>query len=122
MVLAFRKVSNYPSSLNFNEGGIEFEGEIEKVSAHTIQLCGTLRADIEVECNRCASAFHVTICEDLQLNITDTPSLVEDLDTIECLNGEIDIASILLSEVQAYKSDYIYCSKCDGEDEFEIEI
>ena len=32
--------------------------------------------------------------------------------TIEFYNGQIDTDEILISELEAYKSDYFYCDKC----------
>jgi hypothetical protein len=47
----------------------------------------------------------------------------DDLDIIEFLDGQIDISYILESEINALKSDYNYCGKCDnGEESFEMEF
>ena len=122
MIIDFRKVLTYKNSLNFENETIYFKGDIEKVSNHSVLLDGTLKADLSLCCNRCAKEFDVTICEELDLTLTDIATSVEDLDTIECLEGKIDIEKILLSELEVFKNDYNYCEQCDSTQEFEIEI
>jgi len=122
MNLDFRKVSNYKTNLNYEDEGICFNGEIEKISKHKVLLNGTLKAEIELFCNRCAKEFTATICEDLQLTLTDIPTSIEDLDTIECLDKRIDIQQILMSELETFKNDYNYCEDCNSDEEYEIEI
>lgn len=122
MQIPFRKVLTYTNSLNYEDNDLNFKGEIQKVSNHHVELNGELNATLNLECNRCAKSFSVTICEFLQLKLTDVPSSVEDLDTIECLNGIIYIDKILQSELEVIKSDYNYCENCDSSEDFEIEI
>ncbi|MGM0623163.1 MAG: hypothetical protein ACQESH_03995 [Campylobacterota bacterium] len=121
MQIPFRKVLTHENSLNFENERLCFRGSIEKTSTHEVLLKGTLEAKCELSCNRCADDFSVTICEDLQLRLSDTALSVEDLDTIECLDGIVDIEKILQSELEIFKNDYNYCNGCDSSQEFEIE-
>ncbi len=122
MQIPFRKVLTYKNDIDYDDETLSFKGSIEKTDTHEVNLEGTLRAKPALLCNRCGAGYEVDFEEKIRLNLTDKPVSVDDLDTIECLEGTIDIGAILHSEVEALNSDYNYCPECQNDEEFEVEL
>ncbi len=124
MKILFDKVQYTPKDFRFEEGGLLFKGSLTRTGGHSIELEGTINGDVELDCNRCGATFHYPYETTLKLLLSDQiVGNKDDLDIIEFLDGQIDISYILESEINALKSDYLYCPKCDnGEDSFEIEF
>jgi len=76
-----------------------------------------MEGKIHLVCDRCGEAFEETIDLPLNLHLSDRPLPVEeDLDTVEFLDGTIDMAELMESEIASYRTDYHYCPKCSVED------
>jgi uncharacterized metal-binding protein YceD (DUF177 family) len=124
MKILFDKIGHTIKPFKIEEDGVEFEGSIQKSGYHRVQLLGEIGGAVELTCNRCGVHFDTTMDTPLKLTISD--QIVEDkvdLDIIEFLDGEIDISFILTSEINTLKSEYHYCSQCEGSDEpFEMEF
>ncbi len=112
MKIAFLKVLNSPTKFDFEKNGLRFVGVLNKKDATSINLKAKIFGEISHFCNHCGAEILLKIDENLDLILTDGISNMSSLDIIEILGGNIDLSEILLSEVEAYKSDYFYCEKC----------
>ncbi|MEY3002688.1 MAG: hypothetical protein RLZZ428_1063 [Pseudomonadota bacterium] len=123
MKIEFHKIGATASPFEINEEGIVLEGTLQKIGSHRVSLDGRLWGDLELSCDRCGATFVTQLDNALILKLSDTVSEdKDDLDIIEFLDGEIDILYIVQSELNAFKSNYNYCTKCNNSDEdFEIE-
>ena len=124
MKIQFDKVGNAPKPFSIQYQGVGFEGTLQKSGYHRIALKAKIDGSIELDCDRCGTAYHHTLANDLSLSLSDEVLKdKEDLDIIEFLDGMIDISYILESEINAQKSTYHYCPACESSDEeFEIEF
>jgi uncharacterized metal-binding protein YceD (DUF177 family) len=123
MKIAFGKVGRSPGEFRFSHEETTISGTLLKEAHHEVRLDGRIEGELELHCDRCGAAFTERIAFPLELTLTDRPEKVSDnLDTIEFLDGEIDIAALLESEIASYRSSYHYCPKCREEDgEIDIE-
>jgi uncharacterized metal-binding protein YceD (DUF177 family) len=89
------------------------EGQLRKKSMHWVELSAQLRGEIDLDCDRCGLSYPQVLDEPLQLQITDTVAQnKEDLDIIEFLDGMIDVAYIVESEINARIEEYHFCPDC----------
>lgn len=123
MEISFDKisVSSKPFSLKLDD--ITLDGTLSKIDFNTVKLNGELKGELEVCCDRCGGVFITTVEQPLALELSQKEIQNKDnLDIIEFLDGTIDLEYILQSEINSIKSLYHYCEKCDGIEEFEVEI
>lgn len=96
-------------------GNITFEGCTSRKNRDFVTCKGKIYGDIKHLCDRCGDEFDLQVNEDVEVLTTDKmakPS-EDDLENIvEFLDGIVDFEAILVSELEAYKSDYFYCKKC----------
>jgi len=122
MKIAFGKVGRSPAEFRYTEDSVSITGTLLKAGHHQVTLKGTVTGELELFCDRCGVGFREAVSIPLELTLTDRPEKVSDnLDTIEFLDGAIDIAALLESEIASYRSAYHYCPKC-REDDREIDI
>lgn len=123
MEISFDKISATPKSFSLSQDDVAFSGTLSKVDFNTVKLDGELKGDLEVCCDRCGVVFKTTIDQPLNLELCQKARQNKDnLDIIEFLDGTIDLGYILQSEIDSIRSSYHYCQKCDGIEEFEVEI
>jgi uncharacterized metal-binding protein YceD (DUF177 family) len=124
MKILFDKVQHTIKDFQLEDDGLLFEGNLKRRDGHSIELEGTIKGDVVLDCNRCGAAFRYPYDSTIKLMLSDQiVQNKDDLDIIEFLDGQIDISYILESEINALKSDYNYCGKCDnGEESFEMEF
>ena len=123
MKMLFSKVGSTPKPFALVHQGMHFEGTLQKSGYHRAALKGALYGQIDLDCDRCGEPYVQEIAQDLSFLISDR--VIEDkddLDIIEFLDGVIDITYIVDSEINAIRSTFHYCKKCENaQDEIEIE-
>jgi len=92
-------------------------GTLLREGAHEVHLASTIDGRITLACDRCGEEFAREIHLPLDLVLTDQARKIgEDLDTIEFLDGVIDIAALMEGEIASYRSAYHYCPACEAAD------
>lgn len=123
MEISFDKISVNPKPFSLAINNVTFGGKLSKINFNTVKLDGEINGDLEVCCDRCGEAFVIDIEQPISLELSQKEIQNKDnLDIIEFLDGTIDLKYILQSEIDSTKSLYHYCEKCDGIEEFEVEI
>jgi len=124
MTIRFHKVLQSAKPFHEEADGVIFDGVLQKSASHQVNLDGEIKGTVAVQCNRCGTPFDYLLDTALKLTISD--QIIEtkdDLDIIEFLDGKIDLAFILQSEINALKSAYHYCEACGQNAEvFEAEF
>ena len=123
MKIVFDKVGSTEKPFELESEGIVFKGTLQKSGYHRVALNAELKGNVALNCDRCGETIHRTMDNHLRLTLSDEVTQdKDDLDIIEFLNGVIDISYILESEINAVKSAYHYCEKCENSNEdFEVE-
>jgi len=117
MRIVFAKVGRTPGDFHYAGEGVSIDGTLLRVSPHEVEMTAEIEGEISLECDRCGKTFSDSVRFPLKLLLTDRPQKISDnLDTIEFLNGEIDIAGILEGEINSYRSSYHYCPECRESD------
>ena len=124
MKIEFAKVGVSPCGFSCSHKGVTVAGTFIKRSRHTVEMKSRMKGRIELLCDRCGERYEEEI--DLPLDLILTDQIAEqagNLDTIELLNGEIDVPLLIESEINSFKSAYHYCRHCNEmEKEIDIEL
>ena len=107
-----------PSAKDLELGirGLRFKGEIEpRRSRDFAKITGLLAGEIEHPCDLCGKDFLLEVEEEIEA-YAQVGSLYEKEDDI-LLNvyefkHELDLESLIESELEAFLSDYFYCAEC----------
>jgi uncharacterized metal-binding protein YceD (DUF177 family) len=122
MIIAFEKVGTLNTPISLESKGIRLEGLLKRRSSHEVQLEAKLFGDLDLNCDRCGTAYLLPVDSSLCLKLfNQLAGESADLETIEFLDGKIDLAYLIESELNAIRGEYHYCSGCDSSDEFEVE-
>ena len=90
-----------------NSDGVNFNGELKRVTQNLVSCKGKIVGEIAHNCDRCG--------EDINLILSDGiyKDKEENLDdVVEFFDGFVNLEEVLTSEIEAFKSDYFYCDKC----------
>ena len=123
MQIPLRKIHEPPKPFRLKENGVECFGTFRRSGKHKVLIEGVLKGETDFVCDRCGCTFSAPVEESFALEVVDRPVKVEEsLDMIECLDGIVDFDSVCKSEMASIESEYHLCPKCEGEEDFEIEI
>ncbi len=89
------------------------KGSFRKLSSTLVAIEFALSADLPLECDRCASEYMYRLDEKMSLKVSDGGYEGESLDVIECFDHFVDFDSVISGEIEAIRSDYHYCEKCN---------
>jgi len=124
--IAFIKVSSHPKEFSHTKDGIELTGTLTRTRGHKVELNAQMRGEIILDCDRCAKKYPYRIDTPLEFALYDKVFPLEneeDLDSMEFLDGIIDIDEIIQSEVASIESFYHVCEDCENCKELlEIEL
>lgn len=124
MTIAFANLGPQPKVFDHRlEDGtydVTLTGELVRPKSYELaRLNATLSGTVTLTCDRCGDAYEEQIDEKVTLLVTDSPykraeseADEQEYDIIEFLDGNVDIDSIIISEVNAIKYDYHKCSEC----------
>ena len=123
MKIIFDKINSNGKPFELEIENVSLIGTLQKSGYHRVSLNAKINGNVKLNCDRCGEVYNYKFDNNLKLTISD--QLIEDkddLDIIEFLDGVIDIAYILESEINTLKSSYHYCDNCCSDDEeFEVE-
>ncbi|MDD3344105.1 MAG: DNA-binding protein [Sulfurospirillaceae bacterium] len=117
MTIEFKKIPHSGIDFEVSHDGVMLKGNAIKSDKTMVTCKGRLLGNIEHACDRCAEVFTLLVDEDVEVLAND--GLYEDqegeelLNVIEFFDGSINFDTILQSELEALKSDYHYCGKCE---------
>jgi len=124
MKIVFDKIGSQKKFFKLSVQNVNFEGTLEKVGYHLVQLDSNLEGQINLICDRCGKEYQEKI--NFPLKLTLSKKIVEtedDLDIIEFLDGIIDLDFILQSEIASIQNSYHFCQECQNDTaEFEKEF
>ncbi len=123
MKIVFDKVGSTAKPIELEIQGVKLEGTLQKSGYHRVALDANINGNLMLDCDRCGQSFDHKMDDPLKLTLSDRVSEdKDDLDIIEFLDGVIDVAYILESEINAIEGAFHYCDSCDGSEEaLEIE-
>lgn len=121
MIIDFLSLKHKEVNKDFDDFTLK---AILKKQSSLIDFKGEIKGKIDVPCDICSEYSKVDLYLNLDYKISNTHNNCEDgsyydySDNImyEFIDNKIDIDFIVKSEINAFKSDYFTCSKCDNQD------
>ena len=119
MTIEFRKVPKEGFDFSVETDGVTFKGNAVKTSGKLLKCSGNVLGTIEHACDRCGEPINLSLYEEVEVFAYDgmfDGTENELLNIIEFVDEKVDFNEILNSEIEAIKSDYYYCDKCQQGD------
>ena len=117
MKIAFSKVTNNKIPFEIKENGIVFSGNLVSLTHNLVKCHAEINGEMTHICDRCGNDINIKINESVELILSD--GIYKDSedcldDAIEFFDGFINLDDVLVSEIEAYKSNYFYCKNCEN--------
>ena len=111
MKIAFSKVTNNKIPFEIKENGIVFSGNLVSLTHNLVKCHAEINGEMTHNCDRCGNDINIKINESVELILSD--GIYKDSedcldDAIEFFDGFINLDDVLVSEIEAYKSNYFY--------------
>jgi hypothetical protein len=113
MRIEFRKFSKSGVGFQIDSDGIKFYGRGYRVGDNMVRCVGTMEGSFVHACDRCGQEFDKTINEKIDIYANDGIYSGNNPNIIEFFDHFVDFDAMLHSEIEAYKSSYLYCDKCE---------
>lgn len=115
MKVSFAKISTSTLDFDIEKDSLKFNGNLKRKTNTLVSCNAKILGTTTHICDRCGTDIRLTLNEDVSLMLSD--GVYKDCenelsDVIEFFDGYIDLNEILISEVEAYNSDYFYCDSC----------
>ena len=117
MILEFSKLPKEEFDVHVEDDGLCLDLHVQKKS-NTLALCtGELRGILNHQCDICGEPLQIALDEVVEIYASDKEATMDNdelLNIVEFFEGKIDFKEMLHGEVEAIKSDYFYCEKCQN--------
>jgi uncharacterized metal-binding protein YceD (DUF177 family) len=124
MKIEFRKLPLVPSEFEITSDSVKFLGNFSKISTNIAKIDATIEGDLLVDCCRCGEEMLVKLNEKVELLLSDgiyKQKDEDDLVVIEIDNHTVDFDELLQSELESLRSEFYTCSKCNDDEDLEVE-
>lgn len=116
LTISFLKIPKDGIDFSLVKDGVHFIGHAIKLRDNLVECKGKIQGKLPYLCDRCGEDFILSLDENIEVLASD--GLISSSDdmlenTIEFFDGFIDFNEIFISELEAFKSDYFYCQKCN---------
>ncbi len=112
MKIEFKKIPNSGINFDISTKNVKFSGISVKIRNNLVKCTGSIKGSFPHICDRCGLEFINHMDENIEVYASDGIYEGDFLDVIEFFDNSVDFDSILLNEIESYKSDYLYCDKC----------
>ncbi len=116
MRIEFRKITSNASPFEIKKSTFISRGTFRKLSQKLVELDFHLYAPTMLVCDRCGNEYLHKMDKKISLKVSDGAFEGEDLDVIEYFDHYVDFDAIMLSEIEAEKSDYHFCPNCKNQE------
>lgn len=118
MKISFEKINSTNFPVEFKKKSLILKGNLTRINTKLVKFQCEISGCIENHiCDRCGEEFPLDMNEKIDLILSDGAFQDNDnelSDTIEIFDKTIDIEEIFDSEIEAFKSGYFYCEKCEN--------
>lgn len=124
MIIEFRKVPKEGFDFSVQKDGIDFSGYAVKEKETLLRCSGKLQGTLAHACDRCGEDLMIDLNEEIEVWASNgilEGTEEELINIIEFADEKVDFDEIMDSEVEALKSDYFYCQKCQNIENLEGE-
>jgi len=114
MKIEFKKIPINGVDFETSIGDLRFYGVAKKISENLVNCKGVIEGNLSQQCDRCGKEFSRNLKEDIE--IIASKGIYNDngelLNLIEFLDDYVNFDTILKSELESYRFDYLCCENC----------
>ncbi len=114
MKIEFKKIPTTGIDFDTTIGDLRFYGVAKKISENLVKCKGVVEGNFSHVCDRCGEDFLKNSEEKIEIFISN--GIYKDdgelLNLIEIFDDFVNFATILKSELESYRCDYLYCENC----------
>jgi len=115
MKIEFNKISQNGIDFETKNEEVVFLGTTKKINKKLIKCMGTIEGSFIHCCDRCGCDFEQNIRQSVEIYASN--GYYKDdhnyINLIEFFDGFINFDTMLQSELESLKCDYLYCDKCN---------
>ncbi len=114
MKIEFNKISQNGINFETKYEKIVFLGTAKKIDKNLVKCIGAIEGAFSHCCDRCGSDFKQDIQQNVEIYACNGMYKDEGeyINLIEFFDGFINFDTMLHSELESFKCDYLYCNKC----------
>ena len=114
MKIEFKKIPNGGIDFETEQEGIKFCGSAEKISKNLVKSTGIMEGSFIHTCDRCGEDFNKIVKQDFEIYAYNGVYEDDEYDNlIEFFDGSVNFDTMLQSELESLKCEYLYCKNCD---------
>ena len=116
MKIEFKKIPNSGIDFETEQENVRFCGNAKKIGKNLIKTTGILEGSFVHICDRCGENFTKIIKQHFEIYANDGVYKDDVYDNlIEFFDGFVNFDTMLQSELESLKCDYLYCAECSIE-------
>ncbi|NOX16013.1 MAG: DNA-binding protein [Epsilonproteobacteria bacterium] len=114
MKIQFKKIPITGVDFDAKIDDLRFCGVVKKISENLVKCKGVIEGNFDHNCDRCNEQFQENVKEEIDIFIS--KGIYHDgeklLNLIEVFDDFVNFDTILESELESYRCDYLYCENC----------
>jgi len=114
MKIEFKKIPYDGINFEVKKEDISFLGIAQKINKNLVKCTGIMKGSFLHICDRCGDEFTKSIKQNVEIYAS--CGLYDDdkyINLIEFFDDFIDFDTMLQSELESFKCDYLYCNSCN---------
>ncbi len=114
MKIEFKKIPITGIDFDTKIGDLRFYGVAEKISEKLVKCKGVIEGNFSHSCDRCGEDFLQNLKEEIEIFVCQGIYKEDNelLNLIESFDDFVNFDTILKSELESYRCDYLYCKNC----------
>ena len=113
MKIEFKKIPQSGIDFEVKQGNIKFYGNAKKIDKDLVKSIGTMEGSFIHICDRCGDDFEKNVNQNFEIYASNGIYNEEKYDNlIEFFDTFINFDTMLQSELESLKCEYLYCEKC----------
>ncbi len=113
MKIEFKKIPQNGIGFELKQEDVKFYGSAEKIAKDLVKSIGTMEGSFIHTCDRCGKDFKKTVKQNFEIYASNGIYEDDEYDNlIEFFDGFVNFDTMLQSELESLKCDYLYCQEC----------
>ena len=116
MKIEFKKIPQGGIDFEVKQDNIKFCGNAKRVDKNLVKSNGTMSGSFKHTCDRCGSDFEKVVNQNFEIYASNGIYSEDDYDNlIEYFDAYVNFDTMLKSELESLKCEYLYCENCSIE-------
>ncbi|MFK5881697.1 MAG: DNA-binding protein [Sulfurospirillum sp.] len=115
MKIEFKKIPLSGIDFEVKQENIKFYGNAKKIDKNLVKSIGTMTGSFEHICDRCGDDFEKIVNQNFEIYASNGIHKEDEYDNlIEFFDAYVNFDTMLQSELESLKCEYLHCKKCSA--------